>query len=271
MTAKSKFISVSGRLVHYLSWGRAQARGVVIWHGVFGSCHDHDRLAAHLAEAGYFVVCPDAPGCGLSDWPTNAAQTSLTDYASIAASLIETLGLESIAWIGSSKGGGVGILMAARPAVTHLLLNDVGPVLAPQFREALARRMAAPPVFANLPLLEGYLRKTLGAGGLVLDDEAWSGLAVQWSRRRDDGDFTMHYSPMLARQFTDHPEDFDLWPHWERITAKSLLLRGVDSAVGEAEAERMRAGCTVVDRPGGHVSFLDSAGELDLVLEFLRS
>ena len=80
--------------------------------------------------------------------------------------MIESLGLERVAWIGSSKGGGVGILMGARPAVTHLLLNDVGPVLPPQFRKALLREaielMLSGDEQTGRAILRNYINATVG-------------------------------------------------------------------------------------------------------------
>lgn len=274
---RSNFIEVEGKILHYLSWGPPSSHAVIIWHGIFGTCRDHENLASRLAADGYFVIAPDAPLCGLSDWAGNKDHdASLSSYSNVAAALIESIGLESVSWIGASKGGALGIVLAGqaqRAPITHLILNDVGPELPQRFRAGLLRLIENPPAFPSLPAFRDYLQNFLGKGGLEKDEEGWLRLARSWSRRKDDGSFTFHFDTALAGQFTHHPEDFDLWGYWTNMSAKTLLIRGAHSVVGEDEAARMRSSgpkCEVIERAGGHISMLDRPAEQDLVLDFLR-
>lgn len=277
VAAKSRFLTCAGRTIHVLTWGAPAARAVMIWHGVTGCSRDHESLAMRLAGAGYYVVAPDAPCCGLSDWARDKDHdSSLSFYAEVAAALLEQLAITRAIWIGASKGGGLGIMMAARntPAtISHLILNDVGPELPERFRASLSRMLLTPPSFPSFLEFEDFLRKSLGRGGLVLSDDGWRRLAISWMRRKENGDFTYHYDPALGTQFLHHPEDFDLWNHWDKVKAKTLLMRGAQSIVTDAELSGMierGPRCVVLERDGGHITMLDDPAEQDAIIAFIQ-
>lgn len=278
-TLVSRFLRCAGRRIHVLEGGpRSGDRAVVLWHGVTGTCEDHRRFAECLVGLGYRVLCPDSPLCGLSDWAQDPArEASLGFYAEVAASLLQQLGVARASWIGASKGGALGIVLAGSEAtavaIDHLVLNDVGPGLPERFRGGLARMLAEPPVFDGFEGFAAHVRAFLEKGGLTQPDEAgWQRIAHAWMRRRDDGRFTFHHDPALAAQFAHHPGDFDLWAHYDRIRAPTLLLRGQRSIVPPEEAAAMasRGPCArVLDRPGGHISLLEDAEEQRVILDFI--
>ena len=274
--SRSRFVTCQNRKIHLMEWGNPQREKVVIWHGVTGTCHDHEILAASLAQQ-YHVICPDAIGCGLSDWVKDARRDpSLNFAADIAREMMRQLEATSVRWIGSSKGGSLGMILAAEMQecpVTHLVLNDVGPTLPERFRQAVKTKLAKPPQFDDFLAFENHLREFLSKTGLSLREQQWRRLAMHWSRRKDNGTFTFHNDPAIANQFSDHPEDFDLWHHFQRINCKTLLIKGQHSIVSAEDAERMQrdgSDCTLYKRQGGHVTLLDSAEEQSVIIDFLH-
>ncbi|WP_321393749.1 alpha/beta hydrolase [Emcibacter sp.] len=273
---ESRFLTCRDRNIHFMEWGDSARDTVVIWHGVTGTCNDHRELAARLSED-YHVICPDSLCCGLSDWAKNGSDTSLSFYADIAEDLFRQLGKTSLRWIGSSKGGGLGIVLAGRDnglTIGHLVLNDVGVGLDEKFRLALAKSLASPPIFEKYQDFDSKVRNFLTRMGLELSPQKWHELIHSWSRRTDNGSFTYHYDPRLAVQFAEHPEDFDLWNYYDLVTAKTLLVRGSHSIVPDEEARMMAERgpcCSLLDRPGGHVSLMDKVEEQDVILEFLKN
>ncbi len=275
----SRYLRCAGRLLHFLDSGTRGAgqRTVVLWHGVFGTCEDHRLFAHRLATLGYRVICPDAPLCGLSDWAADPArEASLGFYAEAATDLLRQLGIRRTSWIGTSKGGALGIMLAgAAPtglSIDHLVLNDVGPGLPERFRAGLARMLAEPPVFDDFGGFLTHVRCFLEKGGLAQPEAGWERIARAWMRRTDDGRFTLHHDPALAAQFEHSAEDFDLWARFDRIRAPTLLLRGQNSIVPPDEAAAMAARgpqACVVDRPGGHISLLEDPAEQQLILDFI--
>lgn len=276
MTAQSRFLTCLGRNIHFLEWGDPQKNTVIIWHGVTGTCQDHVELARRLAQD-YHVICPDSICCGLSDWAHDKKNdSSLTMYAAIARDLIRQLGLATVRWVGASKGGGLGIILAhimTECPISHLILNDVGPGFPDWLRQAAMRNIGNPPHFKNFPEFETHLKDMLSKGGLVLSDKKWQHLARTWYRRTDDGHFTFQNDPALATQFSLHPEDFDLWHHYDSITAKTLLIKAKKSIVADFEVEKMRSQgpkCDVHHRDGGHVCLMHEKKEQDVIIQFLK-
>ncbi|MFC7050013.1 alpha/beta fold hydrolase [Emcibacter nanhaiensis] len=273
---ESRFLTCQERNIHFMEWGDSSRDTVVIWHGVTGTCEDHRELAARLSDT-YHVICPDSLCCGLSDWAKEDRDTSLGFYADVAEDLFRQLGKSSLRWIGSSKGGGLGIVLAARDnglEISHLVLNDVGVGLDENFRKALAKGLSSPPVFDRFQEFAGKVRNFLSKMGLELTEQKWHDLIRSYARRTDDGRFTYHYDPRLAVQFAEHPEDFDLWNYYDQVAAKTILIRGAHSIVPDEEARMMAERgpkCSLLDRTGGHVSLMDKLVEQDVILEFLKN
>lgn len=248
---------------------------MIIWHGVTGTCRDHEELAARLSHS-YYVICPDSIGCGLSDWTRDKKNDpGLAAYAAIARDLLRQLGITSVRWIGASKGGGLGIVLGdimTECPLSHLVLDDVGPGFPDWLRQAAMKNIADPPTFDSFIEFETYLKNTLSRGGLLLDDKRWRRLAENWCRQTDDGHFTYQNDPALANQFSLHGQDFNIWHHYDQITAKTLLLRGKKSIVPDHEVDMMRIRgpkCTVQPRPGGHINLLHEKSLQDVIIRFL--
>lgn len=276
--ARSRFLTCQDRNIHFLEWGNEDHETVVIWHGVTGTARDHVELAERLAE-NYHVICPDSIGCGLSDWTHDKKQDpGLTFYARITRDLLCQLGLKSVRWVGASKGGGLGIILAhimSECPISHLVLNDVGPGFPDWLRQAAMKNISDPHHFETFPDFAAHLRDIYGKGGLVLDDKRWTQLAYSWSRRTDEGHFTFQNDPALANQFSLHAADFDLWDHYEKITAPTLLIRGErKSIVTDFEAEKMQSTgpkCALYNRTGGHVSLMQDRAEQQVIIDFLKN
>ena len=275
--AQSRFLKCQGRNIHFLEWGDPDHDTVIIWHGVTGTCWDHEELAARLSKT-YHVICPDSICCGLSDWAHDKKNDpGLTTYAAIARDLIQQLGLPSVRWIGASKGGGLGIVLGdimTECSISHLILDDVGPGFPEWLRQAAMKNIASPPLFDSFIKFESYLKNTLSRGGLVLDEKRWRHLAETWCRQTDEGKFTYQNDPALANQFSLHGQDFDIWHHYDVITAKTMLIRANKSIVPDHEMEMMRTRgpkCAVHNRDGGHISLLHENDLQDVIISFLKS
>ena len=82
----------------------------------------------------------------------------------------------------------------------------------------------------------------------------------------------------MVRQFTDHPDDYDLWEHYDRLSIPVMLLRGAESdlVLPDAAAEMLTRGpgplglTRVVEVQGcGHAPALNVPEQLDLVRAFI--
>ncbi|WP_420225161.1 alpha/beta fold hydrolase [Pigmentiphaga litoralis] len=117
----------------YWEWGDPDNPAVLICvHGLTRSGRDFDRLARRLSSR-YRVVCPDIVGRGQSDWLSDPAYYVIPQYVSDMLPLLAALGGRTVHWFGTSLGGLIGMSLAslAGTPITRLVLNDVGPRLAP--------------------------------------------------------------------------------------------------------------------------------------------
>lgn len=281
----SHYIRCAGHQIHYVEWGAEHSRTVIAWHGLARTGRDMDELAADLASRGWRVICPDTIGRGLSQWSKDPdAHYQLSFYARIAAELCEQLDLERVHWIGTSMGGAIGTVCASgliEPAmkerIASLTLNDNAPELAAPAIARIRTYAGNPPAFDSVLELEAFFRQVYAPYGW-LSDAQWRRLTETSTRRLPDGRVTPHYDPAMARQFTVHPDDYMIWPHYDAIDVPVLLLRGAESdLVLPATVNEMRHRgpgskglLQVIEVPDcGHAPALNVPAQVDAVADFL--
>src|SRR2546422_7086058 len=135
--------------VAYTEWGNADGLHLVVCvHGLTRNSRDFDELAASLADRGCRVACMDVVGRGESDWLEHKQDYGFSQYLSDAAALLARLTAPPkrisllrrlqgasegprIDWVGTSMGGLIGMMLAARrdSPIRRLVLNDVGPMV----------------------------------------------------------------------------------------------------------------------------------------------
>jgi pimeloyl-ACP methyl ester carboxylesterase len=284
MPYSSHYATCAGREIHYTEWGSQHSRTVIAWHGLARTGRDMDELAEHLSGR-YRVICPDTLGRGLSQWSADPhTEYTLAFYAKLAAELFDRLGIAQAHWVGTSMGGSIGILCAgglAQPQlkgrIKSLALNDNAPRLAPAALARIRAYAGSPPAFDTMAQLEAFFRQVYQPFGW-LSDAQWRRLAETSMRRLPSGRITPHYDPAMVRQFIDHPNDYDIWEHYDRIQVPVLCLRGAESdlVLPDATEEMMQRGpgsrglVRVVEVPGcGHAPALNVPEQLELVASFI--
>ena len=123
--AQSRSVEVGGFRVHYLAEGPAGGPVVVLVHGLGGNAEEWRNLASYLVKAGFRVYLPDLPGFGRSEQPATFSY-SVTDQAEVVVGFLDALGLKQVNLGGSSMGGWIAQLVAARhpERVRRLMLFD---------------------------------------------------------------------------------------------------------------------------------------------------
>lgn len=280
----SNYVTCAGREIHFTEWGSEHRRTVIAWHGLARTGRDMDELAASLADR-YRVICPDTLGRGLSQWsPDPGREYTLAFYARLAAELFDRLGIAQAHWVGTSMGGAIGIVCAGglvvpelQRRIRSLVLNDNAPRLAAPAIARIRDYAGNPPAFATMAELEAFFRQVYKPYGWMSDAQ-WRRLTETSTRRLPDGRVTPHYDPAMVRQFIDHPNDYDVWEHYDRIAVPVLLLRGAESdlVLPDAAAEMLTRGpgpsglVKIVEVPGcGHAPALNVPEQLDLLRSFI--
>ncbi|MDA8107129.1 MAG: alpha/beta hydrolase [Betaproteobacteria bacterium] len=292
--------------IAYTDWGDPLNPHVAVCvHGLARNSRDFDFLAAAL-ERDCRVVCMDVAGRGESDWLEDKSEYNFSTYLSDAAALLARVtapgaggwlgGLRSrmlrrgapqkLDWIGTSMGGLIGILLAAKPGspIRRLVLNDVGPFVpwAALFR--MKGYVGRSTRFADLGEVEAYLR-TVCVGFGALSDAQWAHLARYGARAGEDGGYALSYDPDIGRNMRGHldPElpigpdllrGIDLWSTWDKVACPMLVLRGAESEVllpeTLREMQRRKPELEVIELAGvGHAPALMSAEQIAAVQRFL--
>jgi len=294
--------------IAYTDWGDVRNPHVVVCvHGLSRNSRDFDRLAAAL-ESDHRVVCMDVVGRGDSDWLDDRSGYSFSTYLGDAAALIARIttpvvdglleslqarlrGQRAVAkldWVGTSMGGLIGMLLAAKPGspIRRLVLNDVGPFVPWSGLISLKGHVGSETQFADFAAVERYVRHACSSFG-QLDEAFWQHLARHAALQEPDGSFRLRYDPAISRGLPVHldpelpigPEflrGIDLWASWEAVRCPVLVLRGAESEVlprqTVEEMQRRKPDLQVVEFAGvGHVPALASADQIDVVREFLNS
>jgi pimeloyl-ACP methyl ester carboxylesterase len=223
--------------VAYREWGHPLCpRVVVCVHGLTRNGRDFDTLARTLDDR-FRLLCPDMPGRGDSDWLPDVNDYAFPTYLTTLTALLAHADVEQVAWVGTSMGGLLGMVMAAQPntPVTRLVLNDVGPVIAPAALARIAAYVGLDPVFDSFAALEAHIREVSAPFG-PLTDAQWAELSRSTARQTPDGRWRLKYDPGIAVPFRSaNVPAADLWAVWDAIRCPTLVLRGAESDLLAAE------------------------------------
>ena len=290
----------------YTEWGNPRdPRVVVCVHGLSRNSRDFDRLAAAL-ETDHRVICMDVVGRGDSDWLADKSGYSFATYLNdaaaliarattpVAPSLVEALQARlrrtrlvgKLDWVGTSMGGLIGMLLAAKAGspIRRLVMNDVGPFVPWQALIRLKGHVGNKTRLDSFDDVEAYVRRACSSFG-ALDDDFWRHLALHAAIPDADGGYRLRYDPAISRGLPVHldpelpigPEflhGIDLWAIWDAVRCPVLVLRGAASEVlpsdTVAEMRRRKPDLQVVEFSGvGHVPALASREQIEPVIEFL--
>ena len=258
----------------WTEWGPEDGAPVICCHGLTRSGRDFDVLARALAARGRRVLCPDLPGRGASDWLPDPMLYTPPSYVVALAHLLARLD-GPVDWVGTSLGGICGMMVAAGAGhpIRRLVLNDIGARVPSSAAARIAAYIRLPLAFDDVAALEAHLRQVHAPFG-PLTDSQWRHLAETSQRRLPDGRLALHYDPGLAVPFDQSatgPVDLSLV--WSRVAIPTLLLRGAESDILDAETAAemaMRPGVRLVVLPGiGHAPALMDPAQIELVAGFL--
>ncbi|MGQ0512109.1 MAG: alpha/beta fold hydrolase [Betaproteobacteria bacterium] len=306
---RGSFLSLAPSGFHrvaYLDWGNPASDHVVICvHGLARNSRDFDALAGDLS-ARCRVICMDVAGRGDSEWLGDKGDYRFSTYMADAASLIARITTPAppryfgafrgtrdappaptrIDWVGTSMGGLIGMLLAAKPGspIRRLVLNDVGPFIPWSALYRLKGYVGTRSTFRSLGQAELHLRDACAQFG-PLSDEQWRHLAEHSVEPTPEGEFRLRYDPGIGRTMGGHSDPefplgpnilagIDLWGTWRETTCPTLVLRGAESDVLSqdtvAQMRALRPGVEVLELPGvGHAPALMSYDQIAAVRGFL--
>ncbi len=236
------FITIGEHDIHVSQWGEPTQPAVILWHGLSRNGRDFDELALSLSEQ-WWVLCPDTLGRGLSSWSSDPARDySLNGLVDGALALLKAYGIKKAGWIGTSMGGLIAMMIAARypNPLSWIVLNDIGPVIPDAAIERIVRSAGAIPTFSSVRDAEAAMREAYAPFGPA-SDQFWRRIAMTSIRRRADGTFTTHFDPRILVDAQANIGTFDLWDAFQQIQIPVHVIGGADSDVLVPDiAEQMR-------------------------------
>ena len=265
------YLALNGLRFHYLEWGAANARPLVLLHGYTSHAHSWDKFADAMSDA-FHVLALDQRGHGESEWTDDyTAERMVGDVYAFA----QALGLPRFALVGLSMGGRNAYLYAAEhpDTVERLVIVDIGPQVSATGSARIRAGVLANDVFDSP---DDAFRAARAANHRPSDEDlrhrVMHGLV-----QRPDGKWTFRYDKALRspERPLPRPDPEQSWASLARITCPTLLVRGADSDVLSREtAERMLRtlpDCRLVEiEDCGHPVPLDRPGPfLEAVRPFL--
>lgn len=277
---------------------------VLCVHGLSRQGRDFDTLARSLCRHAR-VVCPDVVGRGQSDWLADPADYQLPQYVADMLALLGHLDQQApvrvLDWVGTSMGGLIGMVLCGQPGlgaadgaaaapgpsamwplavpVRRLVLNDVGPAIEWAALERIGQYLGAPVRFDSLAQAADAMWAISSSFGPHTAAQ-WLELSRPMVRALPEGGLALHYDPAIAQAFAAMtPEGAAagsqrLWELYDRIAARTLLLRGAQSdllapATAQAMAQRGPRARLVEFDGVGHAPTLVAQDQVAVVVDFL--
>ncbi|MCM2348238.1 alpha/beta fold hydrolase [Acidovorax soli] len=281
---------------------------VVCVHGLTRQGRDFDTLARTLSRHAR-VICPDVVGRGQSDWLEDPAGYQIPQYA---ADMLVLLGhlqrqapVQVLDWVGTSMGGLIGMALCGQPGlgvadesisadrpatgvgslwplavpVRRLVLNDVGPAIEWDALQRIGQYLGAPVRFDSLQQAADAMWAISSSFGPHTAAQ-WLELSRPMVRALPAGGLALHYDPAIAQSFGAMTPEVSaagarqLWQLYDRIQARTLLLRGAQSDLlapetAQAMARRGPKAKLVEFEGVGHAPTLMAQDQVTAVTDFL--
>ncbi len=235
---------------------------------------DFDHVAPHLPVR---LIRPDYRGRGQSDWADPATYTIPQEGADVLA-LMNHLGLEKAAILGTSRGGLIAMMLAAiaKDRLLGVALNDIGPEIADKGLDVIKDYIGRNP--AQKTYAEAAeARAKLWTHFKGVPMARWLAEVTAHYRETPDG-LVIRYDPKLrdAVLAVGAQPTPDLWPLFDALDGLPLaLIRGANSDLLSKktadEMARRRPDMIRAEVPDrGHVPFLDEPEALEALSAWLE-
>ena len=269
------FTTSDGLRIFYEDTGLGSA--LLCLAGLTRNSRDFAFFALHATDLR--MIAMDYRGRGQSDHDPDYANYNILREAQDAIELLDHLGLDKIAVLGTSRGGLIAMALAAShpDRLAGVILNDVGPVIEPAGIAKIMDYVGKQPVATSYDEMAAAMKVTLEPRFPGVPLNVWRNQAEVQYAQTPNG-LTLRYDPALRQALLDQAASGvtpDLWPWFDALRdIPTGLIRGANSDLLAAETvQDMHArhpglvSAEVPDR--GHVPFLDEPQSLDIIRKVL--
>ncbi|MEP3332597.1 alpha/beta hydrolase [Sedimentitalea sp.] len=270
------FTTADGLRLYFEDTGTGQP--LLCLPGLTRNTRDFDFLKPHMSSCR--LIAMDYRGRGQSDYASDFHTYSVPQEAQDVIALIDHLELEKVTILGTSRGGLIAMALAAMhpDRLSGVILNDVGPVIAPGGIERIMQYVGRAPSHQSLKESAEAMAAALGPQFPDLTTDIWLALAAAQYEETPTGlslRYDLHLRDALLAQAEAGPPP-DLWPLFDALRPLPVgVLRGANSDIlspetlGEMQARHPGLiAATVPNR--GHVPLLNEPESLDLINHILK-
>lgn len=257
----------------------ADAPALLCMHGLTRNSRDFARIAPAFAVT-HRVIVVDQRGRGRSEYDDQVERYVPATYIGDMFELLQQLGISHCATIGTSMGGLMAMGMnAVNPTLfTHIVLNDIGPVVAEEGLNRIKHYVGSASEFPDWDAAVAYARTVNGGAFPKNTDTQWRQFAEQICSERH-GKVVLDYDTRLSQPMKDNAQTAvppDLWSLFDTMIDKPLMLvRGALTDLLDldcvAEMQRRHPGMVRLDVADvGHAPMLDEPGVLEQLVAFIN-
>lgn len=273
-----RFTTSDGLSLHFEDTG--EGAPVLCLAGLTRNGRDFTYLVPHLA--GRRVITMDYRGRGRSDHADDVMTYNILREGADAIELLDHLGLARVTLIGTSRGG----LIAMALSVTHperlagVVLNDIGPEVAPVGLERIMDYVGKTPPFTDLNEAAEALMAGQATAFPGVPLRRWREQAEFMWAEADGGGLALRYDPGLRDALIGQAGAGaapDLWQLFDGLRdIPTAAIKGANSDLLSDETlakmqERHPDLITAIVPDRGHVPFLDEPEALAAIHALLRT
>ncbi|MEO0689313.1 MAG: alpha/beta hydrolase [Pseudomonadota bacterium] len=232
---EKRWTSADGLQLYYRDYpGGEGAKGrtpVVCLHGLTRNSRDFADLAEHLAAQGRRVIVPEMRGRGFSDYAPDSSTYHGEQYAADVEILLDELGLERFISVGTSMGGLITMILAAKKPgrLEAVVLNDVGPEIEADGVERIQGYVGQGRSYPTWMHAARSLESVHGEAFPDWDLDKWLEMAKRNLVVSQNGRISYDYDMAIAEPFSQpgNAAPANLWLAYEALRdVPMVLVRG---------------------------------------------
>jgi len=268
-----------GLRLHYRDYpGRADRPPIICIAGLTRNARDFEGVAERLSPD-WRVICAELRGRGESQHARDSASYVPATYVADMEALFVELGLDRFVLFGTSLGGLVTMLLAAKDnqRIAGALINDIGPVIEEGGLERIRTYIGRSQSWPTWLHAARYFSETLAGIYPKWNLEQWLTFAKRVCKLSSGGRIVFDYDMRIAEPFKAPAvaREIDPWATFRALSGVPLLVvRGAHSDLLSAETlAKMQAempqmeSVTVPDV--GHAPTLDEPQAIEAIERLL--
>ena len=274
------YSSPDGLRLHARDYGDETAElAVLCLHGLSRNARDFEAVAARLASDCRVIVA-EQRGRGLSAYDPKPENYHPGIYVPDMLALLDHLGLERVAIIGTSMGGLMAMIMAAGwpDRVAGLVVNDIGPEVAVEGLLKIQSYIDRETNVSNWDEAVADVSGLFAAAFPRYGRPEWERVARQLYIEDGEGVPVLDFDPAIANNFkTLEPQALSIWPVFDAVPPIPFgLVRGtlsniLTSAIMAEMLKRRPDIITAEIDNVGHAPTLDEASSRAVIDRVLAS